>query len=400
MKIKDVCAATNLSARTVRYYIEEGLIFPKYTENYLGRRFFNFSEEDIHALNDIAVLREFGFSIADIRAMQQSGECRAVIEKLKGEKREDIEKQSRFLSALEMLNQKEIPFGDLAQQLKTTSNIADIDKKNEDSTPFVVSLRKIILKIIKMILCFTLAAIPVCFLFYYRSRVLYPVIRGKNIVAILLCLLPTVIICIFSFVRFKKPWRKTGVMILIICIFLQPVSFVGAVGFAGHSETRDIHNYRKFDADCLANRNIHFQELFPAWAHTSETYITSEGDYNIVKLDTKYLYKDRPEIDYTYDIYAEWPLTQEDFMYEIQRVKNLFRRWVSEDTASYGMKTLTKGNYECLFYYNGAEPFCKVNDSYTYCIFAYDKENFRVRYLFCDSLENGADQPYYLELDW
>lgn len=34
MKIKAVCEATGLTDRTVRYYIEEGLIAPFYTENY------------------------------------------------------------------------------------------------------------------------------------------------------------------------------------------------------------------------------------------------------------------------------------------------------------------------------------------------------------------------------
>ena len=33
-------------------------------------------------------------------------------------------------------------------------------------------------------------------------------------------------------------------------------------------------------------------------------------------------------------------------------------------------------------------------------IFAYDEENLRVRYILCDSLENGCDQPYYLSLQW
>ena len=38
MKIKAVCEATGLTDRTVRYYIEEELISPVYTENYLGRK--------------------------------------------------------------------------------------------------------------------------------------------------------------------------------------------------------------------------------------------------------------------------------------------------------------------------------------------------------------------------
>ena len=68
MKIKAVCEQTGLTDRTIRYYIEEGLISPFYTENYLGRKNFNFSEADVAMLKDIAILRKFGFSIAEIEA--------------------------------------------------------------------------------------------------------------------------------------------------------------------------------------------------------------------------------------------------------------------------------------------------------------------------------------------
>ena len=42
MKIKSVCELTGLTDRTIRYYIEEKLISPLYTENYLGRKTYNF----------------------------------------------------------------------------------------------------------------------------------------------------------------------------------------------------------------------------------------------------------------------------------------------------------------------------------------------------------------------
>ena len=47
MKIKEICQKTGLTDRTVRYYIEEGLISPFYTENYLGRKSFDFTEDNI-----------------------------------------------------------------------------------------------------------------------------------------------------------------------------------------------------------------------------------------------------------------------------------------------------------------------------------------------------------------
>lgn len=67
MKMKLVCEKTGLTDRSVRFYIEEGLIHPDYTENYLGRKTFEFSERDVDELKSIAILRSFGFSIENIR---------------------------------------------------------------------------------------------------------------------------------------------------------------------------------------------------------------------------------------------------------------------------------------------------------------------------------------------
>lgn len=70
MKMKEVCSRTQLTERTIRFYSEEGLISPaSYKMN--GRTYFDFSEEDIECLNNIAVLRKTGFSIEQINEMQK-----------------------------------------------------------------------------------------------------------------------------------------------------------------------------------------------------------------------------------------------------------------------------------------------------------------------------------------
>lgn len=69
MRMKAVCEATGLTDRAVRYYIEEGLIAPDYTESYTGRKTFDFTESDIRQLRDIAVLRKFEFTVEEIRTM-------------------------------------------------------------------------------------------------------------------------------------------------------------------------------------------------------------------------------------------------------------------------------------------------------------------------------------------
>ena len=74
MKIKTVCELTGLTDRTILYYIEEKLIFPLYTENYLGRKTYNFSENDSKDLNDIAVLRKFDFTLEEIKSVINDAE--------------------------------------------------------------------------------------------------------------------------------------------------------------------------------------------------------------------------------------------------------------------------------------------------------------------------------------
>lgn len=79
MKIKDVCGITGLTDRTVRYYIECGLVFPDNNENYAGRRNFTFSSRDIERLEQIKTLRAAGFSIEQIKTMQEAEDTRTLV---------------------------------------------------------------------------------------------------------------------------------------------------------------------------------------------------------------------------------------------------------------------------------------------------------------------------------
>ncbi|MCC8073880.1 MAG: MerR family transcriptional regulator [Clostridiales bacterium] len=69
MKIKEVCRQTGLTDKAVRHYIKNGIVFPNYSENYSGRKNYNFSSSDVERLKEIALLRKYGFSIENIRAM-------------------------------------------------------------------------------------------------------------------------------------------------------------------------------------------------------------------------------------------------------------------------------------------------------------------------------------------
>lgn len=61
---------------------------------------------------------------------------------------------------------------------------------------------------------------------------------------------------------------------------------------------------------------------------------------------------------------------------------------------------MKQGEFSCYILYDGSEPFQAEPDSYDYIIFACNEEKNIVRYIYCYSLRNGIDQPYYLRLDW
>lgn len=125
--------------------------------------------------------------------------------------------------------------------------------------------------------------------------------------------------------------------------------------------------------------------------------------------NSTYYYRCRAVFDHTSDIYVEYALDEEAFYQEIARVEKLFEFYEEYETEfswhePYQYTTVTTDNYICIFRHYSSYfdpiPFSAAEDDYSYTIFAYNPQTLRVRYLVCASGENGAEQPYYLELDW
>ena len=73
MTIKEVCDRTGLSRKTIRLYLEKGLVSPA-SEHRNGRTFRTWSEEDVRQLEMIASLRRAWFTMEEIRRMQDDPE--------------------------------------------------------------------------------------------------------------------------------------------------------------------------------------------------------------------------------------------------------------------------------------------------------------------------------------
>lgn len=133
MKMKEVTGRTGLSSRTVRFYMEEKLISPCYTENYLGRRTFDFSEEDVQALRDIATLRRFGFSIEEIRRVKEDPEsCIGILPEIRQRKQKTIEAEQAALTALNRLDEtKFYDLSELARELEAPASESSLPAEDQ-----------------------------------------------------------------------------------------------------------------------------------------------------------------------------------------------------------------------------------------------------------------------------
>ena len=70
MKLKELSEKSGISDRTIRYYISDGVFVPeKYTENYSGRKNYDYTENDLIRLEQIALLRKYDFSIKEIKSL-------------------------------------------------------------------------------------------------------------------------------------------------------------------------------------------------------------------------------------------------------------------------------------------------------------------------------------------
>ena len=395
MKIKAVCAQTGLTDRTIRYYIEQGLIAPAYEENYTGRRTYDFLERDIKQLQDIAVLRKFDFTIEEIRSILNDAQASQTVIAAVRERTEMTARQCREkLAALEQIDAgKTYTLPELAQELSRSSQALPAQNEAE-SIDFWAGALSLVKAVAIAVIVWAPLMGSVVGLISKVKVYSFPVFEFRMICLTALTFLPSAAVLATS--RHKcgtrKPIRMT---LLIFCVLSIPFSAVLSKGIVSRSETTDFHHYRQFDPACTANRDLLFQQMLPIWPRYFEVERDENGKYRTVFLDSDYYYHFFAPVDHTYDIYAQWPLEEEDYREEVDRVTALF-----EKEAAGEFVEMERGGYHCLIRYSGNEPFSPATDNYSYLIFAHNDNTKTVRYILCDSLENGVDQPYYLSLEW
>lgn len=240
MKIKEICEKTGLTDKAVRYYIEEKLITPFYTENYLGRKSFDFSEQDLAQLQNISTLRAFGFSIEEIKQLclgqAEIGQIVEAVKKRTGECFDESRRRLDVLSSLELSDQVE--FSKLAQKLSSF----DPTIKNE---PPVRNLKKRFLSLFRSCTVFLAVWLPIVsaiMVLILKGVTLHmPIVRPSFFVYTLLCFFPSMV-TVLAFQRLKGSRRMLRILLTTLCVFCLPLS----VFFSSKSVIVCDHQYQTY----------------------------------------------------------------------------------------------------------------------------------------------------------
>lgn len=409
MKIAVVCQQTGLTDRTVRFYTDEGLLSPSYTKNYLGRKTFDFSEEDVAMLRHIAVLRKYGFAILEIKSiLEDPAKSVEIIEALRQKKKKTIRSEQELLDALLALESgKSYTVPELAQALNTPK--LDNKKLPDDEEDCCLT---IFCKILFWVMCvpalFVSLVLTLSFLIGWSGR--YPHVKRAawfaswmwGVVGVLL--IPTSAAGIMiALERARERMDSTVRQFITIVVFLCYALF-GNIGFVIslvsscmigiYSETEDPRNYLIVGTMEKERLGEDLYLMFPAQI---PEYALGEPGHPCPETTRYYNYAD-DNWDTRLELYAQWQLTYGDFEAERNRIQEVF---AEEITAQGNM-----GEWEYWSIQMDPAP-CIADERYyergysghIFLFFACHEETGTVRYVASYASE-GFYVPAFCSLDW
>lgn len=410
MKIGAVCEQTGLTDRTVRYYTEEGLLNPGYTKNYLGRKTFDFSEEDVAMLKDIAVLRKYGFAIPEIKSiLEDPAKSVEIIEALRQKKQETIQSEQELLDALLALEQgRAYTVPELAEALNTPKLATQKLPDDDNDTCLTAFCTILFWWLTGPMALFTVFFLPIS-LVSETNTFLYakPLPNFTNVILGMLGMLIPVIAAVAMIVLHTRRGRMDGtirqflIITLTIChlLFGMPlyvVSLVMGIMPPGvYSETEDPANYMELGT---YERKIMGEELDLLFPDDIPPYALGAKGIPCPDTTRYYNYVEN-SFDGRFEIFAQWKLTEEDLAKEKERIcKELSGYEMTESTV--GQWTIWNFSWSdagmCLQYPDIYED---AVDYYSYLFFAYNAETGMVRYV--SSFTDYADSlPAFCSLDW
>lgn len=389
MKIKEVIEKTGLTDRAIRLYIDEGLVLPNIDESYSGRKSIDFSQSDVDRLNNVALLRKAGFSIADIKSVvDDNSTAKNIVEKFIEQTEQNIAHETKIVEKLKGISfDEEVTLETICESLSET-----VEEKQVPKEDIKLTLTEKILKIILILLSCPLLAFAVwifalCCSGIFDIRYIKLTDNPGMIIGSLFYLGWVVIAVLLITVIFKNIGknfnRKTKGLSTTLFIF----SLIGSVIMLAitffltlctitpfYSQTTNPENYLKLDSSIMSE-----DEKFDSLNNVFKIFprkIPSEAG------SIKYFYEYTPCWDGyfgTYDICAEWSLPAGEYE---KAKKNLPGNFILEDslieinhmdgisftldyltesaTKNSGYNVIQKGDWSLIYY----EGFGKVDYDY------------------------------------
>ena len=409
MKIKEVIAATGLTDRAIRLYIENGLVTPENQKSYTGRNHYNFTQEDIACLEQIAMLRKADFSLEQIKALQQGGDAaRLVLLEYLSAKQASVVMGQRIIDALK---------DDSAQESVTMESVCAKIKESMENTPLPEAdkkgtkgerVEKWLMRSISIIILAVWGLFGLGVWLTYREDFVFPRYYGNlvNYIGIAYLLIPIAVSVIILVLyrkyallpekRKKRRWIAGIALAIALLVCIQPIGMASIVLMPPvYSETDNpedyltIGTYAKMYGDDI-------YKLFPAniprcaVAEDSRWYPPDQ-----FLGTTKYYYYFEEVIDPSFHIYAEWLLPEEEFREELNRIHNYYPEGAKQQVQW--------GEWTCLSFTDDSLDFDEAKDLiyYYYLIFAYNEKTGGVRYIASYAMDSGREEdPYFLMLQW
>ena len=407
MKIGAVCELTKLSDRTVRYYIEEGLLQPQYTKNYIGRKSFDFSDGDVALLQDIAVLRKYGFSIIDIKTMlDDPTQSAAITRQLTEKKQQTIQSEQAMLDALLRLEAgKNYTVPELATALDLPP-LSQISPPKDSEIPFFTYITRLVFwaflgiyALLLIIIFFTTTlenTHDFLYIKYYSnwSEIIYP--------SLLFFLLPFALSGFMLLISTRKLRKKPilqGILTVIVTVaaFLSylPCLLIGS--FTAHplvySETKDIKNYMQ-----VGGLESSYKSIFLLFPEQVPAHALGETEHFLPDTTRYYNLTESKFFDSRFELFAQWQLSPEELEAEKERLRENFR----------GTPRSYERNEEWVCWIFTADSLPILNaltdygpqeyGSYNCLCFAYRPRDGLVRYIASYSPVGGI--PVFMQLDW
>lgn len=342
MKIKEVIAATGLTDRAIRLYIEHGLLFPDTKESYSGRRNIEFSDEDVKKLCNISTLRTAGFSIAQIKTIDEGGtEAEMTLHEFMEEKRSQQELNGRVISAIERF----IACGNETNLAGVAAGLADEASGDVPMEDLKESRGERGKKVLSLILGFTVICVSflelIYTVYYYMSEFSHPTYSGEGLTLICAFIPPVTLLMTVWFlslrcgrlrIKTKKSFRTVMSIVLSVVLILSVVSLPVRIILAWcfpcvSSRTEDYSDYLEFDTWIITETKGEILKLFPD--EIPETVVLEDGD------SVRYYYNFEGGLGAAADIYAGWTIKKRsEFNKEMKRIDKLAEVYGAETSDS------------------------------------------------------------------